>query len=449
MLGRITSSVQTALFETTIRLGVTGLSRAGKTVFITSLVANLMAGRRLPQFLAAGQGRIEAAYLQPQPDDTVPRFEYEKHLGQLTRDTPGWPDSTRAISALRLTLRVRTDGMFGGARIIHLDIVDYPGEWLLDLALLDKSYDDWAAAALLKAADRDGAAAFRASVADLDEMSDFAEETAQSLAKQFTDYLCAAKAAGAADCGPGRFLLPGEMAGSPALTFAPLPAAQSGKLRAEMARRYEAYKKRVVRPFFTQHFARIDRQIVLIDLLDALARGPAAVAELDHVMGELLSAFRPGTNSFLGRLFGQRRVDRILFAATKADHLHHSQHPQLTGLITAMNQVAANRAGIAGAGTAAMSLSALRATAEADLDGLPAVQGIGQADRRPVGYFGGEIPDDPSRILSQAAEGRATWDGFDFAPQGFAPQRLADPGQQGAPHIRLDKALEYLIGDRI
>ena len=35
------------LFEPTIRLGVTGLSRAGKTVFITALVRNLVGGANL------------------------------------------------------------------------------------------------------------------------------------------------------------------------------------------------------------------------------------------------------------------------------------------------------------------------------------------------------------------------------------------------------------------
>ena len=37
-----THLVSETFFEPVIRLGVTGLSRAGKTVFITSLVANLM-----------------------------------------------------------------------------------------------------------------------------------------------------------------------------------------------------------------------------------------------------------------------------------------------------------------------------------------------------------------------------------------------------------------------
>ena len=40
----------TNLVNPSIRLGVTGLSRAGKTVFISSLVHNLLHGGRLPLF---------------------------------------------------------------------------------------------------------------------------------------------------------------------------------------------------------------------------------------------------------------------------------------------------------------------------------------------------------------------------------------------------------------
>ena len=81
---------------------------------------------------------------------------------------------------------------------------------------------------------------------------------------------------------PGRFLMPGDLAGSPALTFAPLEAAgdgeaPAGSLWAMMQRRYEAYKDVVVRPFFRDHFARLDRQIVLVDALAALNAGPDAV----------------------------------------------------------------------------------------------------------------------------------------------------------------------------
>ena len=56
-------------FEPVIRLGVTGLARSGKTVFITSLIANLMDRGRMPGLVAAGEGRIEAV-ASPNPSNT-------------------------------------------------------------------------------------------------------------------------------------------------------------------------------------------------------------------------------------------------------------------------------------------------------------------------------------------------------------------------------------------
>ena len=73
-------AVLTDMMTPTLRLGVTGLSRAGKTIFITALIRNLVSGGRLPFFMPEAEGRIERAYLEPQPDDEVPRFDYEAHL---------------------------------------------------------------------------------------------------------------------------------------------------------------------------------------------------------------------------------------------------------------------------------------------------------------------------------------------------------------------------------
>ena len=93
--------------------------------------------------------------------------------------------------------------------------------------------------------------------------------------------------------------MPGDLEGSPALTFAPLDAKAGssfprGSLWAMMERRYEAYKTHVVRPFFRDHFARLDRQIVLIDVLAALNGGQPAVADLERAMTEILDCFRAG-----------------------------------------------------------------------------------------------------------------------------------------------------------
>ena len=451
------ASVSEQLFEPVIRLGVTGLSRAGKTVFITGLVANLLNRGRMPQL--RGAARIEAAYLQPQPDDTLPRFDYEGHLAALTGDAPHWPDSTRALSELRLSFRVRPSGFFAsfaGPRKLHLDIVDYPGEWLLDLALLDKSYAAWSEDTLTRIAKRPQAQDFMAIARAEDGALRLDEGRTQALAAQFTSYLHAARAAGYSDCTPGRFLLPGDLAGSPVLTFAPLPAPAStprGCLWREMERRYEAYKARVVTPFFRDHFAKIDRQIVLVDVLGAIHSGPQAVEDLRRTMADVLAAFRPGRNRFLTSWFGGRRVEKILFAATKADHLHHSQHAALTGIMEALLRDARDRADFAGARTAAMSIASLRATVEETVlrDGvsLACVRGRLMSTGKQAVMYPGALPTDPARILAPARAGAEAWLDADFAMMGFAPARSILKTGDGPPHIRLDRAAEFLFGDRL
>jgi predicted YcjX-like family ATPase len=449
--------------EPVIRLGVTGLARAGKTVFITSLVANLLDRARMSGLVAQADGRIVTAYLQPQPDDTVPRFDYENHLAALTSASPHWPDSTRAVSELRLSLKVRPSGLLAGVqgpRVVHLDIVDYPGEWLLDLALLDRSYSDWSAEMLARIEGRAQAAAFLEAARGASGKDTWEEPEAQALAKSYTGYLEAARKAGYSDLTPGRFLLPGEMAGSPALTFAPLPPeerpARKGLWR-EMERRFEAYKAKVAKPFFRDHFARIDRQVVLVDALGAIHKGPQAVEDLRQTLSDILEAFQPGRNSFLSRLLLGQRVEKILFAATKADHLHHSQHGALSGIMQALVRDAVDRAKFAGAETQAMAIASLRATVEETLshEGRPldCVRGtLLETDGsrgRMAAMYPGELPEDPARLLNPARAGEVAWLDGEYALMSFAPAVLRLKPGEGPPHIRLDRAAQFLIGDRL
>ena len=455
----LVSTVTDPFSDTVVRLGVTGLSRAGKTVFITGLVANLLDRGRMPQLRAEGARRIEAAYLQPQPDDTVARFDFETHLAALTGDNPHWPESTRAVSELRLSFRVKPRGLLGALRdsqVVHVDIVDYPGEWLLDLALLDKSYAQWADDTLTRMARRPEGAGCLAQARAEDGALKHDEMRAQALAAEFTAYLLAARAAGWSDCTPGRFLLPGELAGSPVLTFAPIPepaSAARGSLWREMERRYEAYKAKVVKPFFRAHFARIDRQVVLVDVLGAIHAGPQALEDLRQTMAEILTAFRPGRNGFLSEILLGRRVEKVLFAATKADHLHQAQHAALTAITEALVREARDRAAFSGAEVAAMSLAGLRATVEEVVtrDGteLPMVRGRLAQSGKTAAMYAGELPLDPARLLSPARQGAARWLDADFALMAFDPARLSLRPGEGPPHIRLDRAAEFLIGDKL
>jgi len=450
-------TVSEAFFEPVLRVGVTGLSRAGKTVFITALVHNLMEPGRMQRMRGVQSGAIKGVYLQPQPDMTLPRFDYENHLAALTGENPRWPDGTRAVSELRLSFRLAPTGLLGslaGPRKLHIDIVDYPGEWILDLGLMGKTYDDWSAEVLARLPARPQAAEFLARLDVVDPAAKHDEGTAQDLARAFTGYLTDAREAGWSDCTPGRFLLPGDLAGSPVLTFAPLPDADSarGSLRREMERRFEAYKAKVIRPFFETHFARLDRQVVLIDVLEAVHRGPAALEDQRRAMAEVLAAFRPGANGFFSSLLRGKRVEKILFAATKADHLHHTQHAKLTALTEAMLRDARDRAHFSGAETKALSIAALRTTVEESRPHqgheVDLVRGR-LADGRQVAVNAGDLPDDPARLLAPARDGAERWMQGDYGVMHFAPPVLSRLPGQGLPHIRLDAAAEFLIGDRL
>ena len=453
------------MFEPTLRLGVTGLSGAGKTVFITALVASLLNRGRMRLLKAEAEGRILAALLRPQPDPDIPRFAFESHVAALTGDPPRWPESTRQISQLRISLKVRPSGLFSGltgARTLHVDIVDYPGEWLLDLPLLDRTMPRGRRRRLQPPRARPAATMPHLSIealGALDPQAPHDETAAEALAAAFRGYLAACRAGGLSALAPGRFLMPGDLEGSPALTFAPLPAAQRpgrGSLWRQMQARYDAYLRLVVKPFFRDHFARLDRQVVLIDALGALAGGPRALGDLTGAMAETLASFRHGENTWLDRLLGGRRIDRLLFVASKADHLHHAQHPQLTRLVEAMLDEAARRAAFRGAETGAMAIAAIRASAEQTIthagESLDVVRGVRAVDGKEVALFHGALPEDAGALLAGTAEpgtAPAEWaGGTAFARPALAPPRWS-PGRDGPPHIRLDRAVEFLIGDRL
>jgi predicted YcjX-like family ATPase len=457
------------LVAPTVRLGVTGLARSGKTVFITALVNALVEGGRLPQFRAYREGRLAGARIAPQPDDAVPRFEVEDHLAALI-GARRWPESTRRVSELRVVVDYASNSFWrrrtGNSRLT-LDIVDYPGEWLLDLGLLGQSYAEWSRRTI-EASRRGSRAAlavpWHAQLITLDPGEPEDEAVARRAAELFTAYLraCREERYSLSTLPPGRFLMPGDLEGSPALTFAPLPGLEgsrtrSGSLRAMMERRYESYKTHVVKPFFREHITRLDRQIVLIDAMQALNAGPAAVADLERALTEILACFRPGSNNFLTGLFS-RRIERILIAATKADHLHHESHDRLQAIVRRLAERAVKRADLTGAKVDVLAMAAIRATREGTVkqrgEILPVIIGTplrgetiggetfdGETE---TAVFPGDLPLKPEAVFQDGGPATA----IRFVR--FRPPRLernADGLTLSLPHIRLDRALQFLIGD--
>jgi predicted YcjX-like family ATPase len=250
--------------------------------------------------------------------------------------------------------------------------------------------------------------------------------------------------------------MPGDYAGSPLLAFAPLDVPADavfpkGSLAALLERRYDSYVANIVKPFFFGHFARLDRQIVLVDTLTALNAGASAVKDLQTALTQILTCFRQGSNSIISSLFG-RRIDRILFAATKADLLHHTSHDRLENILKLIVEDAMMRAEYSGAEIEVAAIAAIRATREASVKqkgetleciaGTPlpgeAIGGSSFDGETEAAIFPGDLPADARKALDGSLEGSLK----------FVRFRPPLPRDGGYPHIRLDRAMEFLLGDR-
>jgi predicted YcjX-like family ATPase len=437
------------LSESTVRLAVTGLSQAGKTVFITSLVHNLLSAAAnpavLPLFRARLGGGLVGARLVPTEERPFP---YAELLRSFADDPPRWPASTTGTSALRIAIRYRPRsfvwGMLAPFSTLNLDIVDYPGEWLLDLPLLEQSFEEWSQAMMSLCREEPRASAARPWLDFITAQPDATEANARAAAELYAAYLRRCRTEhGLSLLQPGRFLSPGEHWGSTLLQFCPLTD-HGAPLHAKMRERYERYRKEIVERFYVEHFRRFDRQVVLVDVLRALNIGPAAFEDARRALASVLRSFRFGRSNILARLVGGARIDRVLFLATKADHVAPSQFANLRQLLAKMTVEAGLDMKFAGARAETGVVAAVRCTEpgrgsyEGKSVGL--VKGVLEGETTPTVLYAGEVPSAPPPHELWATQRP------DFP--NFRPPRLDPRPGEGVPQLGLDEALDYLLGDR-
>ncbi|CAM3878009.1 hypothetical protein VA7868_01258 [Vibrio aerogenes CECT 7868] len=448
-------------FDSNLKIAVTGLSRAGKTAFITSLmnqIQYLSTHDHLPFLVAAQERRVIGTKRVPQNNMMVSRFDYDRAMSFLHASQTQWPEPTKDVSETRLAIKYkpvkRSKRLLGKTATLSLDIIDYPGEWLLDLPLLEMDFRQWSEQqmSLMKGQRADLGKSWLQACQSLDPDQEADEQLLASLSSAYTQYLHDCKNHGLHWVQPGRFVLPGELAGAPVLQFFPFAGAVAEKDKKSSSRhvptnfellhtRFEEYKSKVVQRFYKDYFATFDRQVVLVDCLTPLNRGYDSFVDMQQALIQILQSFRYGRNGILSRLFSPK-IDKVLFCATKADHVTPDQHNNLMNLLDQMiypvwQQVAYEEVEMRG-----MSLASIQATQAGYIHESeqhhPAIQGH-TLDGELVTLYPGEVP---ARL--PAAD---YWKShqFDFVP--FKPQ----PSKPGAPlpHLRMDSALEYLIGDKL
>ncbi len=435
-----------------IKLGVTGFSRTGKTVFIGSLVQALLtadcwAGRcgqgPLAQFTPFELGQFQCASIRDDVHADLPQFPFRKVRDCLTGKQAVWPEPTEAISHLVLDIDYHHKGrLWDSDATLQLELIDYPGEWLADLPMLAQNYANWSDTLLQRARKGQRAEWSAAYFAALETMTSHHDDEAylEQLADLWRAYLQQAAANGLVYNQPGRLLRPGEMLHSPVLRLVPLPKSlRKGKLGQKLKSRFAEYHSKVIKPFYSRYFATIDRQIVLVDVLRTLQLGEDAYTELMDALKLVLKAFRYSKGHFYDWLT-RHHTTHVLFAATKADHVTRGDRANLERMLRKMirqidddNQFKSSVKHFEMMEIAALKAVEDRMTVKAPkreiLFGRPV--NANEAAAYDPGVLPLDVPPDWATLVFQFLQ--------------FCPPPMPDAFDEGFPAINLGKALNFLL----
>jgi predicted YcjX-like family ATPase len=458
-----------------ITLAVTGLSRSGKTAFITSLVNQLInegSTSKLSFFDPVNLGNFIAAKRVPQKHVHVPRFDYDAAISALTSEPASWPKPTHGISELRLAIRYQPKNSIlkyaTDMATLTVDITDYPGEWLLDLPMLKQTYQEWSQQThtLMTSLPRaEHSKTFLATLAKLDPFEYASEELLAELAQEYTALLHKFRhELGLSVIQPGRFILPSDLAGAPILEFFPFPGLDSlhgndyqnapdDSLIGMLRSRYLEYKEQVVRKFYREHFLRFDRQIVLADCLKPLNKGKESFADLELAMSMILESYHYGKSGLFSRLFSPK-IDKLLFGATKADHVTPEQHAPMVALLNQLIHQNKNLLNYEAVQVKTLAITSVKATnsgvSKHKGKEVPVIQGLAMGrpnESESSGVFGQKITIFPGAVPRQLPNDDY-WQSNNFNFIEFAPLSGLNK-YQCLPHVRMDQVLQFLLADKM
>lgn len=440
-----------------VRLGVTGLSRGGKSTFITSLV-NLISKLGQPEvapyltrFSSYAEGNLICGGVTRQVDLSIGAFPYNEALKSLLSDPAIWPQATSGVSEIRLELRRKVETTLGGSKMksLYLDIWDYPGEWLMDLMLLNLNYEEFSKNVkehLTLVGNMLEAAEWIKAINELEPDEAMDEQQLKGCVALYTNWLLKCKKQGMAYVVPGRFVLPGSLKGAPILEFVPWLGKEPKKpnskqsLYGELRTRYEAYRKQVVKKFYEDCFSHLDRQIVLLDCLQALQGGVETYTDINLAFEILLRNFNYGDSNFWNRLWSPK-IDKVLFVATKGDLVTNDMHGRMLALLKSIVGQAVTRVRGEGSRCEYAVISAIKSSKCMFFENKDFKGQVLTTDYPEEGaYFPGTIPE--------------VWtpENMKFFQENFKLKELRPPKMTPTsviPCMNMDLVLDYILGDKL
>lgn len=454
----LTDKVNVAL-ENEIRVGVTGLSKGGKSTFFTSLInqfqnfSSTEAYVNLPRFTALKDSGIYYGGIVDNTDLSVPKFPYAESIDAICSNPPRWPAPTDSVTEVKIELKCKERRFYipGENRTVYLSLYDYPGEWLIDILLLNLSYEEFSQKISCMAGELENIADFKPwyqSGLEFKGTEGFSgcEIQLKKTVHLYKEWLASLKAKGFSYVLPGRFIMPGTLENAPIIEFVPwiwrFPSrVEKNSLYAVLKERYESYKENIVRKFYDDFFCKLDRQIILVDCFKALLGGKETYRDLNDTLDILLSNFQYGRSNLFNRLFSPK-IDKVIFAATKADMVTIDQHGRLMNILKTMVSQSFRRVKKDLSNCNFMLLSSIKSTRciETKYHGetIHVLKTDYDEDKR---FFPGDLPPDWSE------------ESLKFYQENFHYHNEIKPPKvelgQPLPHMNMDLLLQYLLGDKL
>ncbi len=434
-----------------IKVAITGFSQSGKSVFITSLINQLLANDKLP-YLNEKLEQPFIARLLP-PDTRYKRFDYYANLKAFQKEPPAWPKPTKQVSKTTIQLEIKSEYQWLENQIINLEIVDYPGEWLLDLSMLEYSFQEWSDRMLALAEDENHSEYVQSFLLLLEESDLYGASSPHKdelIFDTYKEYLKLLYYNHFTFIQPGRFLEPGDLEGDPALHFSPLPAPPRDQIVDENSiymrfqKRYDTYLKEVVKRLYIEHFSSFDTQIVLVDLIKTLEHGRASFEDMNLGFKEVLKSFTYGHNSILNQWFAPK-IDHVIFAATKADYIPRNQHEGYRQILEDLIRQIQRELHVSGTKTETTIVSAVKSTEylRTRYEGkvLECIEGRVDVNGAVEVYYPGEVP--------RNYQLDSFWQTHQFQFPNFLPRAFPKNENQAVEHIRMDRIIYSLLEDRV
>ena len=404
-----------------IKIAVTGLNRSGKTVFIASLINHLLSGKNLnrpSKFIAK---------IKPHREQNIKEFDYYSIINTTRMTNPHWPQSTNNISKIEIEFEIKSKNNFLPNSIVNLEIIDYPGEWLLDMQMLHLSFREWSEDFFLDVKKYRREALISEWINELrkyDLYGFYEGEDINTIINLYHKYLKESYQNGFSILQPGRVVQTNSTINKKLLEFTPLPTPKymspyEKSIYNLFEQRYNKYVDEVLKPFYENWFSQFDRQIILIDVLKNFQNGYDQFLDMQRAIKKIIQIYYYGEQSFLKHLI-DKKINKVIFAGTKVDLLKPEQHQNYQKLLNQIIEDAKRELDVKGIKTQSLVFASVK-TNEATVD------------------F--EIPSTFPK--------RDKWENYKIHIPETKPIVFPELETEVVPSINMNILVDYLLGDKI